>query len=54
MCLIKVALEYLTRVALERSVVVVEDVAEHAAGDFRALSPREDLEGVGVGLGEHV
>ena len=54
MGLIEVALEYLARVTLERGVVVVEDVAEHAAGDFRALSPRENLEGVGVGLGEYV
>ena len=51
---IQVALQHLTGIAIERCAVGVHDVAEHASGDIAAVAPGQELEGVGVRLGEHI
>ena len=51
---VEVALEHVAGIALEGLAVVVEDVAEHPGRRVVALGPREQLEAVGVGPGEHV
>lgn len=50
---VEVALEDLSWIALERGAVVVQDVAEHPGRDVGAV-PGEQLEGVGIGLGQDV
>ncbi len=49
-----VAAQHLARVATERCAVEVEDVAEHACLGGPGLAPRDQLERVGIGHGEHV
>ena len=51
---VEVALEHLAGVALERRAVEVGDVAEHAGRRRLVDAPRQQLEAVGVGEGEHV
>ena len=51
---IEVAAQHLTRVALERSAVEIADVAEDARLGSQRISPREQLETVGVQAGQHV
>ena len=50
---LEVAPQHLAGVALERGAVEVEDVAEDPRLG-RGIGPREQLEAVGVGPGEHV
>ena len=51
---VEVAPQHLAGVALEGRAVEVEDVAEHPGLGRVRVGPREQLEGVGVGPGEHV
>ena len=52
--LVEVAPEHLAGVALERGAVDVGDVAEHPGRRAVGVGPREQLEAVGVGAGQHV
>ena len=51
---VEVAAQDLAGIALEGRAVVVDDVAEDAGRHVVGLVPREQLEGVGIGDGEHV
>ena len=51
---VEVAAQHLAGVALERRAVDVGDVAEHAGRGAVGVGPREQLEAVRVGPGEHV
>ena len=53
-CRVEVSAEDLAGVALERAVVGVGDVAEHAGGPLGGITPREQLERGGIRLGQHV
>jgi hypothetical protein len=52
--LVEVAAQHLAGIALERRAVEVADVAEHAGLGSMRVGPRQQLEGVRIGHGEHV
>ncbi len=51
---VEVALEDLTRIAVEGAAVGVGDVAEHPRGRAALFVPRQQLEARGIGAGQHV
>ncbi len=51
---VEVAAQHLPGIALECRAVEVDDVAEHAGRGAQPLGPGQELEAVGIGLGEHV
>jgi hypothetical protein len=51
---VEVAAQHVAGVALERLARQVLDVAEHPGDRGVVAPPRQDLEGVGIGHGEHV